>query len=303
MKISDFPYYRPSFAAYNEAQSLVVPFLDKDMNLVVSFPTAAGKTVLFEASAAYHLSTDSECSVCYVCPNRSLAEERVRDCLGNPQLAKYGIAEETSDSDTRMSDNSSARLVIATIEAFDAKTRSVRWQSWLKRIRCLTIDEAHMIGDERRGSALEAAIMRFTALNAQSRVLLLSATMSNALELAKWVKSLNQKQTKSIVSDWRPTKIITKYHVVDDAIGREKKAVELAVKSKDLKTLVFVHSKRVGKDLTKKIREAGARAVFHCASVSFKNREKMERAFDSRTSGLNVLISTSTLAAGINIAK
>ena len=46
MRTADFPYYQPPFPEYNVAQSAAVPLLDKDNNLVIAFPTAAGKTVL-----------------------------------------------------------------------------------------------------------------------------------------------------------------------------------------------------------------------------------------------------------------
>ena len=303
MNVTEFQYYRPPFAEYNEAQSLAVPYLDKDVNLVVSFPTAAGKSVLATCAFAYELATYPDKSVAYVCPSKSLAAERVREWSSDSSLSKYGIVEETSDSENRMVDNEKARLVVATIEAFDSKTRSGRWKSWAEGIRCVVFDEAHLLGERHRGGALEAAMMRFTALNPSGRVILLSATMSNTLELAKWLKSLNGKPTKAITSDWRPTKIVTKYHLVEDSRERDNKAASLTVRNKDFKTLVFVHSKRVGKELVKKIRDSKVRAVFHCASVSAKNRNKMEMAFDDRASGLNVLVATSTLAAGINLAK
>jgi replicative superfamily II helicase len=303
MKVSDFPYYHPPFPAYNKAQVAVIPYLDKDVNVVVSFPTAAGKTVVAECAFAYLLKTDPNCSVAYVCPSRALADERVKDWYGNSQLSQYGIAQETSDSDNRMTNDYSKRLIVATIEAFDAKTRSAAWQSWIKRLKCVTFDESHLLGDKSRGGALEAAIMRFTALNSDSKLILLSATMSNTLELAKWIKSLNGKATKAIVSNWRPTKIITQHHLVADSRERDAKAVELALRDKDSKTIVFVHSKRVGLDIAKRIKSTGIRVAFHCASVPRIRRVKMEKAFDSRASGLNILVSTSTLAAGINLAK
>lgn len=303
MKVSEFPYYQPPFPSYNEAQASAIPYLDKDVNVVVSFATAVGKTVLAECAFAYQLKADPTSSVVYVCPSKALAEERVRDWSDNIQLSQYGIAEETSDSDTRMTDDFSKRIVVATIEAFDAKTRSENWQAWIKRLKCATFDESHLIGDKSRGSALEAAITRFTAINADCRLLLLSATMSNTLELAKWIKSLNGKPTKSVVSTWRPTKIITQHHLVADSRERDSKAIELALKSKDSKTIVFVHSKRVGQDIAKRIKKAGTRAVFHCASVPRKKRAKIEQSFDSRTSGLNVIVATSTLSMGINLAK
>jgi len=57
MKTAVFPYYTPPFAEYNVAQQAVLPFLAKDMNLVVSFATAVGKSVIAECCFGFHLQT------------------------------------------------------------------------------------------------------------------------------------------------------------------------------------------------------------------------------------------------------
>ena len=124
--------------------------------------------------------------------------------------------------------------------------------------------------------------------------------MGNATEIAKWVKSLNNKTTKCITSNWRPTKVRIQYYVEDEYRDKIDKAVELAVESAFSKTIVFVHSKVTGVELVKKIRSHGARAVFHNAFVSAGNRKKIETAFNDPMSGLNIVVATSTLGAGVN---
>jgi superfamily II DNA helicase RecQ len=124
--------------------------------------------------------------------------------------------------------------------------------------------------------------------------------MDNAMDLARWVKSLNGKQTKCFRSDWRPNQVsLVEFPergwecMIDKTVERAGCALG--------KTIVFVHSKKIGKILVKKMQRAGIKAAFHNASVGRARREKIEKAFDSPTSGLNVLISTSTLGAGVNI--
>jgi replicative superfamily II helicase len=295
----DYPWFHAPFPEFNAAQAVAVPYLDKDMNLVVSFATAAGKTVLAECSFGYHLANNPKCRVAYVCPFKSLASEKVKAWTDEQQLGQYGLALWSSDS---TDDGREGRLIVATLESFDMKTRSGAWGDWIRSFDCVVFDEAHMVGDEARGGALEASLMRFTVDNPNARIILLSATMGNSIELAKWVKSLNGKQTKCITSSWRPTKVETEYHVVGDYDEKVVKAVELTKRAAFRKTLVFVHSKVTGADIVKKLRKSGVRSVFHNASLSISKRRKIEEAFNNPTSGLNVVVSTSTLGTGVNMA-
>ena len=188
-----------------------------------------------------------------------------------------------------------------TSESFDSRTRTGgMWREWMKSLDCIVFDEAHMIGDPRRGAAIESSMMRFSERNPNCRLVLLSATMDNALNIAKWVKSLNEKQTKCFTSDWRPNEVdIIEFPASgwEDMINQ---TVNRAASSTG-KTIIFVHSKQIGATLVKRIKKAGIKTAFHNASVRRGLREKIEKAFDDPHSGLNVLVSTSTLGAGVNI--
>jgi superfamily II helicase len=90
------------------------------------------------------------------------------------------------------------------------------------------------------------------------------------------------------------------YLPVSDNQEKVDEAVRLAAEPAG-KTIVFVHSKITGKEIIKRLRSMGIRALFHNASVRPAIRAKMEAAFNDKMSGLNVLVSTSTLGAGVNV--
>lgn len=302
MKVSDYKYYQPSFSAYNVAQSAVIPYLDKDLNLVISFSTATGKTVLAECCFAYHLSVQTNSRVAYVCPFKSLANEKYDEWCSNIQLSQYGIVLATSDSKVDISGFEETRIALVTLETFDAKTRTNAYKEWVSSLTCVVFDEAHILGDDGRGGAIESSMMRFSKANPNARLILLSATMSNAKEMAQWVKRLNGKATKCVVSSWRPTKIKIDYAVVLDKYEKIDEAVRLVLESPSVKIIVFVHSKVVGGEIVKRLRKAGIKSAFHNASVPRGRRRKIENAFNDRVSGLNVLVSTSTLGSGVNMS-
>jgi len=300
---TDYPYYQAPFLTYNVAQSAVIPFLDQDLNLVISFRTAVGKTVLAEGAFAYHLASSESSKVAYVSPYRSLSGEKHQDWSSNLQLSNYGILLSTGDHMAKPGDWASKRLAVITTESFDSKTRNKRYEDWVNRISCVVFDEAHLLGTSGRGAAMEAAMMRFSEMNPSARLILLSATMSNGREIARWTKSLNGKKTKFIQSDWRPNNIDVSLHVVDDGFeSKVDKAVEIGTKATfSEKVLIFVHSKTVGNEIKKRIKGNGMKCAFHNASLSSAQRGKIENMFGDISSGLNVLVSTSTLGAGVNI--
>jgi replicative superfamily II helicase len=296
----EYSYYQPPFPEYNPVQSAVIPFIDKDVNVVAAFPTATGKTVLAECAFAFHLSQDTKAKVSYVCPFKSLSNEKYREWGNNEQLAPYGVVISTGDRSTDMDRFTTGRISILTAESFDSKMRNVRYRDWTLAQACVVFDEAHIMGD--RNGSIETALMKFTKVNPAARIILLSATLGNAKELARWLKNLNGKQTKCFTSEWRPVKIETEIHVVEDGYQEKvDKAIEIAAES-DGKIIVFVHSKTTGTEICKKLRAQGVRAAFHNASLSFGMRSKIEAAFSKRDSGLNVLVSTSTLGAGVNLS-
>ena len=302
MHTTEYEYYQPPFPSYNVAQKAVIPFLDKDVNLIISFQTAVGKTVLAEGAFGFHLSTDKG-RVIYVSPFKSLSQEKFNDWSSNSQMSKHGVLLSTGDHLASPEDYTDKRIAVITTESFDSKTRNERYQSWLEGATCVVFDEAHLLGTPGRGAAMEAAMMRFTLINPKARLILLSATMSNGVQVAKWVKSLNKKQTKFIQSDWRPNKLNVTTHVVEDGFDDKIcKAVEIAKNARfDKKILIFVHSKAVGNEIVKRARKNGIKCAFHNASLKPGARAKIEGMFNSSSSGMNVLVSTSTLGAGVNL--
>lgn len=303
MKTYEYPYYLAPFVEYNVAQRAVMPHIAEDVNLVISFGTAVGKTVLAECAFAYHLQNDSDCRVAYVSPYKSLGSEKHESWKNNEQFAHYGVMLNTGDHVASETEFERSRMAVITMESFDSKTRSSARREWLKQMACVVYDEAHLIGTKGRGGAVEASMMRFTRINPDARLILLSATMGNAMEMAKWVKSLNGKATKCITSEWRPNTLDIRVHAVDGGFKEKiQGAVQLAKEKKDgEKLIVFVHSKRVGKEIASRLKKGGVRCAFHNASVAAPTRKRIEQAFSSKISGLDVLVSTSTLGAGVNL--
>ena len=212
MRTEDFKYFKFPFEEFNKAQKPVVPYLDKDVNLVVSLATGAGKTCLAEGAMAFHLQNNKNCKVAYISPFKSLSQERFDDWDTNEQFKECGVLLSNSDVFSDKSDFEDSRLLVLTTETLDSKTRNFKVHKWLVNIDCIVFDEVHLIGKDYRGSKVEACLIRIATLYPHIRLILLSGTMSNYIEVAKWVKGLNGKETKAVRSEWRPVKIDYRFH-------------------------------------------------------------------------------------------
>ena len=113
------------------------------------------------------------------------------------------------------------------------------------------IDEVHLIHDPTRGPTLEVIIAHFRALNPETQIIALSATIQNAVELTDWLDA------KLIQSDWRPVPlkegVLYKKDInFNDGSkrtieGNAKKSLELLVEEglrDGGQSLVFVNSRR-----------------------------------------------------------
>jgi len=302
---SEFTWCSFPFDEFNPAQSGVVPLTVEDCNLVVCFPTAAGKTAIAECVMAYQIFGDHEWerSCLYVSPFKSIAEEKHAAWSELPEFSKLKRALVTGDMAASDPDlYEAADIIVCSLECLDARTRSDMHYGWLSLLGCAVFDESQLLGDE-RGCHMETALMRLTALSPSCRIVLLSATLENAKQVAIWLKSLNGKPTKVAVSDWKPVQTRFEFKQAEghgtEAIAKEVRAASRQYSGRRM--LVFVHSKKLGALICRMICADGRRAVFHHAGLSRSKRQQIEAVFERDESGRTVLVSTSTLACGVNL--
>lgn len=302
------------FTQFNPVQSMVLPDATRDINGVISAATSAGKTICAEFFMDDVLAAGK--TVIYMSPLKSLTQEKFTDwetrypdknitILTGDYVLSEGLKAELNQSD----------IIVMTSEMVDSRTRRMQTEKnyWLNRVGLLIVDEAHILTTE-RGHAVETGIMRFTKINRNARVLLLSATMPNVDQLGQWLHKLNGKETKVWKSTWRPVPLtlnMLEYPIAAYGNGRQdywenqrrkiNLAVDTALSKREEKFLIFVHDKGTGKAIVKALEEEGERALFHNADLDLEERLEVERDFANRENGLRVLVSTSTLAWGRNL--
>ena len=228
-------------------QAEALPFALRGQHLVLSIPTAAGKSLVAYLAIVQRLKHEGG-KAFYIVPLRALAREKYEDLKAFETLGlKIGISTgDLDESDVRLSKYD---IIVCTSEKADSLLR--HGLHWLDKIKVLVIDEIHLIHDPTRGPTLEVIIAQIKALNPHTQLIALSATIKNAVELADWLGG------KLIQSDWRPVPLkegvffhnTIKYNdgSTKKIEGDAKKALELLVQE-SLKeggqTLIFVNNRK-----------------------------------------------------------
>jgi superfamily II RNA helicase len=189
--------WKNKFGTFNQLQSEIANTLAySDDNVVVSAPTGAGKTAVFEMAMARFFQVDlqhnngggvnnnnrgprrmqisKQRKIVYVSPSKALCEERFEDWSTRTTAMQLGIevALITGDGDPgeAFRDLASAHLILTTPEKWDSLTR--KWTENFFLFGCVKlflIDEVHLLADSGRGCCLESVVCRMKGIQRVSR--------------------------------------------------------------------------------------------------------------------------------------
>jgi hypothetical protein len=158
----------------------------------------SGKT-LTAIMAAYSKVKGQGRKVGYLAPLRALASEKYAEFS---ELTRFGINTVISTGDYDSSGESLGRadIIVLTNERFDSVMRHK--VSWLRSVGLFIADEVHLAGNDSRGPTLEMILTKVMHTGLDAQVLALSATISNADTIAKWLDS------GVVQLDWRPVPLL-----------------------------------------------------------------------------------------------
>ncbi len=164
-------------------------------DMVVASPTASGKTLVAELALTKN-TVEGDGMTVYVVPLKALASEKYEDF--SERYTNLDVRMAVGDYDSGGENMDAADVLIATSEKLDSLLRHS--PSWISRIDLVVVDEIHLLNSPNRGPTLEVTITKLRdTLNFQ--LLGLSATISNAFEMAGWLDA------ELVESDYRPVKL------------------------------------------------------------------------------------------------
>ena len=323
------------FIELHPPQAEAIPKVLEGKSLVASIPTASGKSLIGYAAALKKILVERR-RVLYIVPLKALASEKRDDFDRFSGLGiSVGISIGDLDSDDRKL--ADADVIVATSEKADSLMR--HGSRWMESVGLVIADEIHMLHDPGRGPTLEVSLTKMKRRNPDLQIIALSATISNAMDLAMWLDA------ELVRSDWRPIALkegvyydkeikFTDGSVINIEYNKEEVlALVLDMLGKGGQCIIFVNSRRSTEALATRYCDAvaslGAYSLseedrmilegdsestavgrklascvkygiaFHHAGLTAEQRHYVETNFRNRN--LKVIVATPTLAAGINL--
>lgn len=248
-------------------------------NLVVASPTASGKTAIAELAIIRHYLNGGK--TVYLAPLRALASEKYEEFKKKYEPLGIRVALSIGDYDSAEDWLGRYDVIILTNEKMDSLIRN--GATWIRFVTLIVVDEIHVLGDPGRGPTLEVVLTRLRKITG-SQILALSATISNADEIAKWLGA------SLVRSDWRPVKLYkgvfyptdtngTKYSYRLELDGRTydlegndaEEALEEDTIMRGKQALVFVSTRRYAEAFAEKAAKIALRFL------KTEERQKLKR--------------------------
>ncbi|HMP72085.1 MAG TPA: DEAD/DEAH box helicase [Kiritimatiellia bacterium] len=172
---------------------------------VVNLRTSAGKTRVAELAILKVLKADPAAKVLYLAPFRSLAFELERTFVRSLGALGYSISHLYGGSRFSGVDRElvvETNLLIATPEKTKAMLRAA--PELFDSVKLIVIDEGHLLGESERNVRNELFLEHLRVLSRRkgSRILLLSAVLPNAGQLASWIGGSEDALAQS---QWKPS--------------------------------------------------------------------------------------------------
>src|SRR3954454_19764314 len=185
----DFPF--------DDFQQHACEALEDGHGVLVAAPTGAGKTIVGEFAAFLALSTGGKCF--YTTPIKALSNQKFGDLARVHGAERVGLL--TGDNAI----NGDAPVVVMTTEVL--RNMVYANSPALRGLQYVVLDEVHYLQDEYRGPVWEEVIIH---LPRDVRLVCLSATVSNAEELADWISTVRG-PTTAIIEEQRPVELHNLY--------------------------------------------------------------------------------------------
>jgi helicase len=282
-------------------------------NLVLAIPTASGKTLVALIAVLDHIRKGGK--AVYIVPLRALAEEKYEEFS---EFCNCVLSSGDYDSEDRYL--MEYDCIITTSEKCDSLLRHSR--QFFDDVTLVVADEVHLMDSMRRGPTLEMTLSKLK----EKQILALSATISNAQEIADWLDA------NLVYSEWRPVPltigVCVKSTIYSHDDQREIPFHRDTITSlcretvaDDGQVLIFVNTRRSAKAVAKRLarnsfsqldvrfsstsfgkdleRCAQHGVAFHHAGLAREDRKKAEELF--KQNELKVIVATPTLAAGVNL--
>jgi DEAD/DEAH box helicase domain-containing protein len=290
-------------------------------NVIITTPTASGKTLAFNLPVFERLESDTEARALYLYPTKALSNDQLATLV---QMAQYtGISARPAiyDGDTpqsrRAAVRENSRVIISNPhELHQVLSWHAKWRPFFSNLKFIVIDEAHRYRGV-FGSNIALLLRRLVRLchhyGSAPQFILSTATLANPLEFAGRLTGL---PFVLVDEDGSPhgRKHFVLYNPFYDGIGerstyQETKDLLVSCVKDNLQTLCFTGSRKMAELVTLWAREDARRSSVRLAeSISAyragylpEERRVIERQLKEGL--LKGVVSTNALELGIDVGS
>ncbi len=180
-------------------QTLALDALDAGQSVLVAAPTGSGKTLVAEYAVAKARAEGGK--VFYTTPLKALSNQKYGDFVREHGSGDVGLL--TGDNSV----HGDAPIVVMTTEVL--RNMIYAASPALDGLQYVVLDEVHYLQDRYRGPVWEEVIVH---LPRDVTLVCLSATVSNAEEVAAWIETVRG-STAAIIEEHRPVSLEHRYLV------------------------------------------------------------------------------------------
>src|SRR5215468_1332770 len=185
--------------SFDEFQLRACRALIEGHGVLVAAPTGSGKTVVGEFAVHLALAEGRKCF--YTTPIKALSNQKYGDLVRRYGTGSVGLL--TGDNTI----NGEAPIVVMTTEVL--RNMIYAESPTLEGLGVVVLDEVHYLQDRFRGPVWEEVIVH---LDHAVPLVCLSATVSNAVEVAEWIATVRG-PTEPVVETRRPVALRDLYLV------------------------------------------------------------------------------------------
>jgi len=320
------PSYIKNYLSKNDIrlykhQCDAIDLLRSGENVIITTPTASGKTLAFNIPIFEKLVQSNDATALYIYPAKALANDQLKSMKELEKHCGMNLNPEVYDGDTPPSKKrkirKDSRIIITNpYELHNVLPWHHQWENFLSNLKFVVIDEAHQYRGV-FGSNVAFLIRRFQRIcnyyGSNPQFILSTATLANPLEFSEKLTGL---KFKLISDDGSPKgkKHFIFYNPYYDGVGKTTTHVEsqglfqLFLLNK-LQTLCFTTSRKMAELIARRSKkEIGEidesltnKISAYRAGYLAEDRRKIENNLKNGT--LKGVTATNALELGINIGS